>query len=168
MGAEEMRIVEDFFADEDFSLRDEAAESAVARKILREVRTRGDSAVLAYTKKYDGICPKTFEISRAQINDAYKRVKKKTALAIREAAKNIGFFAKMQLKQCPDFQIMRNGMVLGQRAIPVQRIGAYVPGGRYPLPSSALMSTIPAKIAGVKEIIVCSPKIAPETIVAAD
>ncbi len=163
-----MRIVEDFPADEDFSLRDEAAESAVARKILREVRTRGDSAVLAYTKKYDGICPKTFEISRAQINDAYKRVKKKTALAIREAAKNIGFFAKMQLKQCPDFQIMRNGMVLGQRAIPVQRIGAYVPGGRYPLPSSALMSTIPAKIAGVKEIIVCSPKIAPETIVAAD
>jgi histidinol dehydrogenase len=107
-------------------------------------------------------------LSKEQIKAAYERVDKKTLFLLKKAAENIRFFAEKQLEQFKNFETEKNSMILGQKVIPLRRVGCYVPGGRYPLPSSALMSVIPAKVAGVKEVIVCSPKITPVTIVAAD
>jgi len=140
----------------------------VVDKIMDDVRKNGDRAVKKYTKKLDGLNINSSLIAREQIRDAYKKVGGKDLAILKKAAINIESFAREQLKTFKNFEIKRNGIILGQKIIPLQRVGCYVPGGRYPLPSSALMSVIPAKVAGVKEIIVCSPKIQPLTIVAAD
>jgi histidinol dehydrogenase len=140
----------------------------VVSQILKDVKKNGDKAVKKYTKKFDNLDFKNTLITRKQIKDAYKKVNPKDILILKEAAKNIAFFAKEQFKLFKDFEIKKNGVILGQKIIPIEKVGCYVPGGRYPLPSSALMTVIPAKVAGVEEIIVCSPKIPPITIVAAD
>lgn len=137
-------------------------------KILNDVRNKGDSAIIKYTKAYDKINLNTIEITKKEIRNAYRKTSKNDIKIIRYAAKNIEFFAKKQLGNFYNFETKNKGVLLGQRIIPLKRVGCYVPGGRYPLPSSALMTVIPAKVAGVREIIVCSPKIAPITIVAAD
>lgn len=140
----------------------------VARSILAEVKKEGEEAVRKYTKKFDAQVSPSLELRRSEINDAYKKVDPAVIDSLRKAAKNIETFAKCQRQQLTDLQINNNGLILGQRVMPLERVGCYVPGGRYPLPSSALMSIIPAKVAGVREIIVCSPKIAPVTVVASD
>ncbi len=146
----------------------ELKEIRVVKKILNKVKSGGDRAVKKYTKKFDGIKLKNLEISKEGIKEAYQRVNKETIKALKRAAENIKFFAKKQLTQFKNFETKKDGVRLGQRIVPLERVGCYVPGGSYPLPSSALMSVIPAKVAGVKEVIVCSPKIAPITAVAAD
>ena len=140
----------------------------VVSQILNEVKKNGDEAVNKYTKKFDNLNLKNTLITRKQIKDAYKKVDPKDILILKEAAKNIIFFAKEQFKTFRNFEIKKNGVIIGQKIIPIEKVGCYVPGGRYPLPSSALMTVIPAKVAGAKEIIVCSPKIHALTIVAAD
>ncbi|MCQ2957504.1 MAG: histidinol dehydrogenase [Candidatus Gastranaerophilales bacterium] len=85
---------------------------------------------------------------------------------MKQSISNVKTFAQNQLNSIKEFEIENNGMKLGQKIIPLERTGAYVPGGNYPLPSSAIMSCVPAKVAGVKEIIMCSPKIKDVTIVA--
>lgn len=140
----------------------------IVNQILSEVKKNGDKAVKKYTKKFDNLDLKSTLITKKQIKDAYKQVNSEDILIIKEATKNIKSFAKEQLKTFKNFKIRKNGVALGQKIIPIKKVGCYVPGGRYPLPSTALMTAIPAKIAGVKEIIVCSPKIHPLTIVAAD
>lgn len=141
---------------------------SIATEIIKDVEKFGDRAVSKYTLRFDNFNLKRFQVSRKEISEAYKQVDKETLAALKTAAVNIRKFAKMQLKQFKNFEAKDNGIILGQRIIPIERIGCYVPGGNYPLPSSALMSVIPAKTAGCKEIIVCSPKIKPVTIVAAD
>ncbi len=143
-------------------------EIETARKIIADIRKNGDFAVRKYTKKFDGADLKSFEITGKEIKQSYRQVDRKTIIALRKAARNIRYFAKAQFKEMKNFAINKNGVVLGQKIVPVEKAGCYVPGGRYPLPSTALMCVIPAKVAGVKEIIVCSPKIKPATIVAAD
>ncbi|HID17747.1 TPA: histidinol dehydrogenase, partial [Candidatus Bathyarchaeota archaeon] len=140
----------------------------IVKRILKEVREKGDEAVKRYTEKFDGAKLESLEVSRSEIKRSYKLVNGETMDALKQAAENVRFFAKKQMAQLKDFRVKRKGVTLGQKIIPLERVGCYVPGGRYPLPSSALMSVIPAKVAGVKEVIVCSPKIAPVTIVAAD
>src|SRR3989338_6980476 len=151
----------------------------IVKKILKDVKKDGDKAVKKYTQKFDKIMLKRFEITKNEIKQAYKQVDKKTLIALRKATKNIRIFAQKQLAQYKDFEIKidnnkttnkdrGSSNYIGQKIIPLEKVGCYVPGGLYPLPSSALMSVIPAKIAGVKEIIVCSPKIKPITIIAAD
>ncbi|MBW6451629.1 MAG: histidinol dehydrogenase [DPANN group archaeon] len=140
----------------------------VVNQILNEVKTDGDKAVNKYTKKFDNLDLENTLITKKQIEDAYKKVNSEDVSILKEAAKNITFFAKEQFKTFKNFEIKKDGVILGQKIIPIEKVGCYVPGGRYPLPSSALMSVIPAKVAGVKEIIVCSPKIDSITIVAAD
>lgn len=143
-------------------------EIEVVRGIIADVRKSGDFALRKYAKKFDGAAPKSFEISKKEIVQAYANVDKETIIALKKAAKNIRLFAKEQFSGMKDFTVSRSGVILGQKLVPVEKVGCYVPGGRYPLPSTALMCVIPAKVAGVKEIIVCSPKIKPATIVAAD
>jgi len=140
----------------------------IVKKILEDVRKNGDKAILKYNKKFDGNSSKSFQLTPAQIKEAYAKVDKKAIKTLKEAAKNIKSFAKEQLKQFKNFNLKKKYGNLGQRVIPLDIVGCYVPGGRYPLPSTALMTVIPARVAGVKEIIVCSPKIVPITIVAAD
>lgn len=146
----------------------EIKEINVVNRILKDVKKNGDKAVKKYSEKFDCIKQDNFELNRKEIKNAYKKLDKKTIQAINKSAENISFFAKKQFRQLKSFESKNKGIVLGQIVVPLERVGCYVPGGRYPLPSTALMCVIPAKIAGVKEIIVCSPKIQPATIVAAD
>ncbi|MFH1850566.1 MAG: histidinol dehydrogenase [archaeon] len=136
------------------------------RKILSDVKTSGDSAVRKYSLEFDG--QYKGELGKAEIRAAYRKVPDEVISALRKAAGFIRAFAEKQISQIMDFEINVAGAILGQRAVPIERVGCYVPGGRFPLPSSALMGVIPAKVAGVKEVVVCSPKIQPVTIVAAD
>ena len=135
--------------------------------IIEEVRRNGDRGVRKYTAIFDKVELKRFEVSKREIREAYRQVGRETVETIRKAATNIRRFAKTQLKNFQDFEYAKNGVTLGQKIIPIERIGIYVPGGRHPLFSTALMCIIPARVAGVKEIIICSPKIKPITIVAA-
>lgn len=137
-------------------------------KIIENVKNNGDAAIRYYTEKYDKIKLKNFIVSKNEINEAYKAVDKETIAALKLAKKNIEFFAKRQMKQFKDFELRRDGIIVGQKVVAIEKIGVYIPGGNYALPSTALMCIIPAKIAGVKEIMACSPKIKPETIVACD
>lgn len=136
--------------------------------VIEEVRRNGDKAVRKYTAIFDKVELKNFKVSEREIREAYREAGRETVETIRKAATNIRRFAKTQLKNFQDFEYTENGVTVGQKIIPLERIGVYVPGGRYPLPSTALMCIIPAKVAGVREIIVCSPKIKPVTIVAVD
>jgi len=138
------------------------------KKIIKDVRANGDGAVRKYTEIFDKIKLKNLRVSKKEIREAYKKVDREAVKAVRKAAENIEGFAKRQLKQFKDFEYKKDGVILGQKIIPIEKVGVYVPGGRYPLPSTALMGIIPAKVAGAKEIIVCSPKIKPITIVTAD
>ena len=140
----------------------------IVKEIINAVRQKGDSAVRYYTKKFDNLDLGRFIVTKEEIKNAYRSADKETIKALKFAKKNIEDFAKKQMEQFKDFEVKNNGVVLGQKVIPIERIGAYVPGGNYPLPSTALMCVVPARVAGVKEIIVCSPKIKSETIVAAD
>lgn len=168
MGAKKMKIVNSNQLTPDFFENKEMEEIEIVRKILSDVKKYGNKAIQNYTSKFDRIKLSKLQLSKSEINQAYKKVDSETIATLKKAAKNISLFAKEQLKQLKNFEIKSNNSILGQKIIPLEKVGCYVPGGIYPLPSSALMSVIPAKIAGVKEIIVCSPRIQPATIVAAD
>ena len=140
----------------------------VVDKIIGDVKNNGDAAIRFYTKKFDKINLNSFVVTKQEVKQAYNQVNKETIKALKFAKKNIEFFAKRQLKHFKSFEVRKNGVILGQRVIPIEKIGVYIPGGNYPLPSTALMCIIPARLSGVKQIIACSPKIKPETIVAAD
>lgn len=163
-----MRIIKSKDINDDFFEYSAFDETEDVRAIVNEVKRYGDCAVRKFTKKFDKIDLKRFELTKDEIKKAYKEVDKEDIYAIKKAAANIRFFANEQLKQFKGFKIKKKNLILGQRVVPIEKVGCYVPGGRYPLPSSALMSVIPAKAAGVKEVIVCSPNIKPATIVAAD
>ncbi|MEK6949860.1 MAG: histidinol dehydrogenase [Nanoarchaeota archaeon] len=140
----------------------------IVKEIIQAVKDKGDEAVRYYTKKFDNIDLENFSATKKDIENAYKNTSKETISALKFAKKNIEAFAKKQMEQFRCFEVKNDGVVLGQKVIAIEKIGAYVPGGNYPLPSTALMCVVPAKVAGVKEVIVCSPKIKNETIVAAD
>lgn len=163
-----MKIINYKIINKKFFEELEFKEIPIVKKILNDVRKYGDKAIKKYTGKYDKVKLKKLEISNKEIQEVYKQVDRESIQAIKKAAENIEFFTKKQMSCFKNFETEKNGVVLGQKIIPIERVGCYVPGGRYPLPSSALMSIIPAKVAGVKEITVCSPKIKPITIVAAD
>jgi len=152
----------------EFFENSEAEYIGSVRDILNDVKKRGDIAVRDYTKKFDKLDIKDFQLTKNQIKEAYSKVDRETLDALKFAAANIKKFAENQLKSLKDFEVNESGVISGQRIVSIEKVGCYVPGGRYPLPSTALMTVILAKVAGVKEIIVCSPKISPVTIVAAD
>ncbi len=128
-------------------------EEKIVKKIIEDVRENGDIAVKKYTEKFDKIKLNNIEVTKEEIKKAYSSVDKEFLSELKKAIQNIKLFCKKQLPK--GFEIKRQGNILGQKIIPLERVGCYVPGGRYPLPSSALMSVIPAKTAGVKEIILC-------------
>ena len=129
--------------------------TAVAMVIANIIR-RGDEALREYTERYDGCVPVNFELSQTAIDEAVKDVDPEFIKVMERAAKNIENFHRNQIQKGFDLP-PNNGVILGQRVTPIERVGVYVPGGRAPYPSSVLMNCIPAKIAGVKEIIVATP-----------
>jgi histidinol dehydrogenase len=141
----------------------------VAVTILADVRRQGDRALVRYARKLDGVdLRKTgFEVSRNEIEAAYRQVPRGFVAAVRAAARNIRGTARRQLPKA--WRISNGaGVRVGQILRPLERVACYVPGGRFPLPSTVLMSVIPAQVAGVREIVITSPRPAPPVLVAAD
>lgn len=124
--------------------------------ILNNVKQNGDDAVREYTLKFDGHMPSKFEISREEIDLSPDKCDRDFILALYKAADNIRDFHARQ-KQQSWLEPKQNGVILGQRIRGLKRVGVYVPGGTAAYPSSVLMNVIPAKIAGVKEIVMVTP-----------
>lgn len=124
--------------------------------ILNNVKQNGDDAVREYTLKFDGHMPSKFEISREEIDSSPDKCDRDFILALYKAADNVRDFHARQ-KQQSWLEPKQNGVILGQRIRGLKRVGVYVPGGTAAYPSSVLMNVIPAKIAGVKEIVMVTP-----------
>lgn len=152
------------------SRRNAAYEHALpaARRIVDGVRKGGDAALRRYARKYDGNKqPSELQISSGEMQEALRAaVSPVFKKALELAAKNIRAFAERQKPKDWDFAPAL-GVRVGQRIRPVCNVGCYVPSGRYPLPSTLLMTAIPAQVAGVERIVVVSPRPAPETLAAA-
>jgi histidinol dehydrogenase len=142
--------------------RDGETEQRVAQ-IVGDVRTNGEAALLRYAREFDRL-EGPIEISRKDMQAAAKTVPARVRQAIRVAAKNIRAVAKRQVPRGWKLRVGA-GLTVEQRIVPLDRVGCYVPGGRYPLPSTVLMTAIPATVAGVKEVIAVCPK--PDAVVMA-
>ena len=141
------------------------------RKILRDVRDRGDSALLKYASKFDGLAAKTsIRVTPEETAAAWQQLDPSLKQALETAASNIRAFAERQLPESWNMSPASpsaGGLTTGQLVRPIDSVGCYVPGGRHPLPSTMLMTVIPAQVAGVGRIVVTSPRPALETLAAA-
>ena len=126
------------------------------KEILSKVELEGDRALAEYTKKFDGVELSDFEVSQDEIEAALEEVPDSILEIMTESKKNIEAYHILQKKNGYLYQ-KDNGVFMGQRVIPLERVGIYVPGGKAAYPSSVLMNGIPAKVAGVKEVIMISP-----------
>ena len=146
---------------------------ASVKEILDKVKEEKDAAVFAYTAKFDGaeLTVDTIEVTDAEIEEAYAQVDDTLLTVIRKAKDNIESYHAKQ-RQNSWFDSKPDGTILGQKISPLHRVGVYVPGGKAVYPSSVLMNVMPAKVAGVDEIIMVTPpgkngKVSPNTLVAA-
>ena len=136
------------------------------RKILREVRKQGDRSLLRYAQKFDGLAQESpFRVTPEETATAWQQLDPALKQALETATANIRAFARRQLPQSWLSSI--KGLSTGQLVRPIGSVGCYVPGGRHPLPSTMLMTVIPAQVAGVRRIAVASPRPAPETLATA-
>ena len=127
-------------------------------KLLADIETRGDTAVRELSKRFDNWEPEEFKLSEEQIRDCINRLDTRTLDDIRFAQDQIRNFAQLQRDSMKDVEEETlPGVILGHRHIPMNRVGSYVPGGKFPMVASAHMSVVTAKVAGVKEIITCAP-----------
>ena len=147
---------------------------AAVGEILSNVRTNKDAALFKYTKDFDkaDINASNIVVTKEEIEEAYTKVDPKLVNVIRKALKNIKEYHEKQ-KQYSWFDSKPDGTILGQKVTALSRVGVYVPGGKAAYPSSVLMNVIPAKVAGVEQIIMCTPpdhegKVYPTTLVAAN
>lgn len=124
--------------------------------ILEDVRARGDAALLDYTERFDGVRPETLEVAQSDMDAACRSVGEDFLRTLEMAAANIRAFHSRQVRG--DFMVNEQpGVVLGQKVLPLRRVGLYVPGGTAAYPSTVLMDAIPAKIAGVREVVMATP-----------
>ena len=136
------------------------------RRIVNDVRRGGDRALRRYAEKWDGVSEdQRLEVSREEMSAAWKGLAAPLRAALKEAARNIRQFCLWQRPQ--GWKRSCKGMSLGQAILPLESVGCYVPGGRYPLMSTLLMTIIPAQVAGVENIRVVSPRPSPEVLGAA-
>lgn len=140
------------------------------KKIIADVRSRGDEALKEYTIKFDGVKLDDLRVSQQEFDEAEGIVGSDYKAMLQRAAENIATFHRAQLRQ--GFEIKGDGFVLGQKVTPLESAGLYVPGGKAAYPSTVLMNAVPAKIAGVNRIVMVTPplqngKIKPEVLVAA-
>ena len=140
--------------------KDEAQQQVreTVEKLLADIETRGDTAVRELSKRFDNWEPEKFKLSEEQIQDCINRLDTRTLDDIRFAQDQIRNFAQLQRDSMKDVEEETlPGVILGHRHIPMNRVGSYVPGGKFPMVASAHMSVVTAKVAGVKEIITCAP-----------
>jgi sulfopropanediol 3-dehydrogenase len=134
--------------------------SAVVSAIIEDVRADGDLAVRRYSEKFDSWSPESFRLSEATIDQAIASLPAIVIDDLMFAQDQVRTFAQRQLESLTDIEVETlPGVVLGHRHIPVGSVGAYVPGGRYPLLASAHMTIVTAKVAGVRRVTVCTPPI---------
>ena len=145
----------------------------IVSEILQNVRENGDKAVRAYTEKFDGckVNKKNVQVTEEEIAEAYEKVDEELLSVIRKALVNIRAFHEKQ-RRYSWFDSDESGILLGQKITPLNRVGVYVPGGKAVYPSSVLMNIVPARVAGVKEIVMTTPpgkdgKMNPAVLVAA-
>ena len=146
----------------------------IVNDIIANIKANGDKALFEYTKKFDkfDVNKDNVLVTEDEIKEAYNQVDADLIRVIKKSAERIGAFHEKQ-KMNSWLEPSKNGEMLGQLIRPLQRVGVYVPGGKAAYPSSVLMNIIPAKVAGVEEIVMTTPpsadgKISPTTIVAAD
>lgn len=144
----------------------DAVSEKTSRRIIRSVRRGGDKALLRLARKYDGLANQTLRVTAEEIEHAVSSVSPQFRRALEAAARNIRRFCKWQ-RPVEFRREMQPGICVGQIVRPLASVGCYVPGGRYPLPSSLLMTVLPAQVAGVPRIAVASPRPAAETLAAA-
>ncbi|KIW16531.1 histidinol dehydrogenase [Exophiala spinifera] len=129
--------------------------------VIEDIRTNGDAAVRKYSEKFDSWSPSSFKLSAAEIEAIIAQVPEQTIKDIKEVQTNVRKFAEAQKESLKDFELeIQPGVFLGQKNLPINRVGAYIPGGRYPLLASAHMTILTAKVAGVPHVIGCTPPIA--------
>ncbi|HWC82009.1 MAG TPA: histidinol dehydrogenase [Pseudonocardiaceae bacterium] len=139
---------------------DLSAVRATVTGIIADIRARGDEAVRQYSEKFDNWSPASFRLSDKEIADIVAGLPEQVVADIRTVQANVRAFAQAQRDSLVDFEVEPSpGVHLGQRHIPVQSVGAYVPGGRYPLTASAHMTIVTAKVAGVPRVIAATPPI---------
>lgn len=147
----------------------------IVAKILNDVRTKGDRALVSYSRKYD--YPKfnmqSIKLDRREVPQVGESVSPAFVETLEKAIGNITEFHREEKKGLRSWEKKRQGCIVGQKVIPIEKVGVYVPGGRAPLCSTVLMNVIPAQVAGVKRIILCTPldkngEISPYILVAAD
>jgi histidinol dehydrogenase len=142
---------------------------ATVRAIIADVRARGDAAVLEYTKRFDRVVASSvneLEVGKEKLEAALRTVPSPQALALRAAAERIRNFHEKQVQKSWEY-MDRDGTKLGQRVTALDCVGLYVPGGKAAYPSSVLMNALPAKVAGVRELIMVSPNSSPLVLAAA-
>ncbi|MGH1363467.1 MAG: histidinol dehydrogenase [Calditrichia bacterium] len=169
-----MRIIRSVDLPNGFFIYRELEDVASVKEIIDDVRLRGDQAIVDYTMQFDGVTLETLRYPKDKIAAAYESVDQATQDAIRTSIANLETFATRQMEPFKDFEMdVQPGVTAGQRVQPLERVAVYVPGGGFPLISSLLMGAVPARIAGVEQICVCSPPTAngtvhPAIVVAAD
>ena len=139
----------------------------VVRPILEEVKKKGDRALVKYAKQLDGLEKSSVRVSSARLTEARASLPASLVSAVDVASRQIRLFAEKQMPKSWSKTFGR-GVSLGQIVRPLDSVGAYIPGGRYPLPSTLMMTVMPAQIAGVKTISAASPSPSLETLCIAD
>ncbi len=170
-----MKIIEGYskarkLLDRQLPKSSEYKQEAAVRQIINDVRQRGDEALFELTEKFDGAKLTTLEVKPAQIKAAYKKTDAKLVDALKLAAERIGNFHQAQKERAlPTYTHGKTGWLVR----PLERVGVYAPGGTASYPSTVLMTAIPAKVAGVKEVVLVTPpakngSISPAMLIAAD
>ncbi|KAL4995484.1 histidinol dehydrogenase [Aspergillus recurvatus] len=135
--------------------------SAIVRGVIEDVRANGDAAVRRYSEKFDKWSPASFKLSQSDIEASIAQCSAQTIEDIKQVQRNVRAFAQAQRDSLRDFEFeIQPGVILGQKNLPINTVGAYIPGGRYPLLASAHMTILTAKVAGVPHVIGCTPPIA--------
>ncbi|MBN1808123.1 MAG: histidinol dehydrogenase [Planctomycetes bacterium] len=134
--------------------------SQIVSELLKDLEAGGMDAVRRYSEKFDGWSPECFELNATQIEEAVSKLDEQVIRDTDYCQTNVRKFAEAQLATMQPLEVeLRPGVVLGHRHVPVNSVGSYIPGGRYPMFGSAQMSIIPAKVAGVKNVVACTPPV---------
>ena len=139
---------------------DNAQVKATVESVIADIRVRGDKAVREYSEKFDNHGADSYLLSKAEIETAMNRLPKQVIDDIIFVQSQVRGFAEHQLASLKDFEVETHpGVFLGQKNVPIESTGAYIPGGKYPLLASAHMTIVTAKVAGVKRVVACTPLI---------
>ncbi|HVJ68220.1 MAG TPA: histidinol dehydrogenase, partial [Caulifigura sp.] len=134
--------------------------SHIVSEMLLDLEENGMDAIRRYSSKFDDWSPASFELNPKQIHEAIASLPAQLIRDTEFCQKNVRDFATAQRATLLPLEVeIRPGIILGHRHIPVDRVGSYIPGGRYPMFGSAQMSIIPAKVAGVKNVVACTPPV---------